>query len=119
MKHSVTLLWPPAALRPNASSPGNWRRKSDAAKRYRRDCLILARAVKLTRPAGANLRLNIEFSPPDNRRRDLDNMLASFKVGIDAVAEVMGVDDSLFALNISRTDPVKDGRVSVRVEAFD
>src|SRR3546814_6926311 len=59
------------------------------------DCLVLAKAARL-KPVDGPMALRIEFYPPDKRRRDLDNMLASFKYGIDAVAEAMGVDDSLF-----------------------
>lgn len=108
----IELPFPPSALRPNASSPGNWRRKSEAAKRYKRDCLLLTpKAI----PQGTHLA--IEFCPPDKRRRDLDNMLASFKQGIDAIAEVMGVDDYLFTLSLARGEPIKGGKVVVRISA--
>lgn len=110
------LPWPPSALRPNASSPGNWRAKSEAAKKYRGVCLMMAKSARL-RPLDGPMALRIDFHPPDNRRRDLDNMLASFKQGIDAVAETMGVDDSIFALRLSKRAPVKHGSVIVLVEA--
>lgn len=113
MTNSVTLPWPPAALRPNASSPGNWRRKFSANKHYRNDCLILCKAACL-KPDGNHL--SITFHPPDRRRRDLDNMLASAKMAIDAVAETIGVDDYLFSIGIHRAEPVKGGCVIISVE---
>src|SRR3546814_1668558 len=98
----VHLPWPPAALKPNGSH-GHWSRKSSAAKKYRADCLVLAKAARL-KPVDGPMALRIEFYPLDKRRRDLDNMLASFKYGIDAVAEAMGVDDSLFEFRLCRSE---------------
>lgn len=59
--------------------------------------------------------LHITFCPPDKRRRDLDNMLASFKQGIDAIAETMGVDDYGFGFTIIRGQPVKGGIVRITI----
>jgi crossover junction endodeoxyribonuclease RusA len=105
---TVVLPWPPSALRPNASSPGNWRRKSEAAKRYKRDCILLT-----PKSIADGTHLAITFRPPDKRRRDLDNMLASFKAGIDAIAQVMGVDDYRFSISLARGEPIKGGQVVV------
>src|SRR3546814_7576318 len=63
--------------------------------------LFRSKAARL-KPVDGPMALRIEFYPPDKRRRDLDNMLASFKYGIDAVAEAMGVDDSLFEFRLCR-----------------
>src|SRR3546814_1322668 len=68
----VHLPWPPAALKPTGSH-GHWSRKSSAAKKYRADCLVLAKAARL-KPVDGPMALRIEFYPPDKRRRDLDNM---------------------------------------------
>jgi crossover junction endodeoxyribonuclease RusA len=111
----IQLPYPPPALRPNASSPGSWRKKSEAAKRYKADCLILCRAARLHAPDATELR--IEFRPPDRRRRDLDNMLASAKWAIDAIAETIGVDDSNFALTLRKGEPTKGGMVLVEIGA--
>jgi crossover junction endodeoxyribonuclease RusA len=107
----IELPFPPSALRPNASSPGNWRRKSEAARKYKNDCVLLT-------PKGIpnGTHLAITFCPPDRRRRDLDNMLASFKQGIDAIALVMGVDDYQFSLSLVRGEPVKGGKVVVAIQ---
>lgn len=110
----IDLPFPPSALRPNAASPGSWRRKQVAAKAYKADCLILCRAG-LDRASIASAHLTLRFCPPDRRRRDLDNMLASFKQGIDAIAETIGVDDQHFGFTLGRGDPVKGGVVQVTI----
>jgi crossover junction endodeoxyribonuclease RusA len=111
----IELPWPPSALLPNAASPGAWRVKQSAAKRYRADCDILCRAG-LDKPEEIDrAHLTIRFCPPDRRRRDLDNMLASFKQGLDAISTRIGIDDYHFGLTILRGEPVKGGSVVVTI----
>ena len=114
----MELPWMPSALRPNASSPGSCRKKQGAAKSYKAECLTLLRPTWLWHWDAGNFtraHLHITFCPPDKRRRDLDNMLASFKQGIDAIAETMGVDDYGFGFTIVRGQPVKGGIVRVTI----
>ncbi len=59
---------------------------------------------------------SIEFFPPDKRRRDDDNMLASFKAGRDGVADALGVDDNKFVTSFEVCDPVEDGAVRVTIQ---
>ncbi|WP_397586786.1 hypothetical protein [Sphingobium fuliginis] len=117
---TVSLPWPPSALRPNASSPGAWRVKQTAAKRYKADCRILCIANGIEPVSLDAAHLTIRFCPPDARRRDLDNMLASFKQGIDAISESIGIDDYRFGFTIVRGAPVKGGCVHVTInEEYD
>jgi crossover junction endodeoxyribonuclease RusA len=111
----IELPWPPSALLPNAASPGAWRRKQTAAKSFRADCAIMCRAQGLSKTHLEKAHLTIRFCPPDRRRRDLDNMLASFKQGVDAVSEAIGLDDYHFGMTIMRGEPVKGGSVIVEV----
>lgn len=60
--------------------------------------------------------LCIAFRPPSKRRADLDNMLASFKYGIDAIASYTLLDDSNFSLVISKGEPIKHGAVEVEIQ---
>jgi crossover junction endodeoxyribonuclease RusA len=115
----VDLPWPPSSLRPNASSPGAWRRKQSAAKSYKADCAIVCRASGLARVNVQRAHLSMRFCPPDRRRRDLDNMLASVKQGIDAIAESIGIDDYHFGFTLVRGEPVKGGKVMIEVVAID
>jgi crossover junction endodeoxyribonuclease RusA len=110
------LPWPPKVLSPNARV--HWATKSKAAKAYRNICFLLCRQAALAVPAGRAL-LSLEFIPPDNRRRDDDNCIASFKSGRDGIAEALGIDDSNFVtqLQISAV-PVKGGAVRVRITDY-
>lgn len=59
--------------------------------------------------------LDMAFCAPDKRRRDLDNLLAMTKQGIDAIAEILGIDDSRFEYTLRRGDTVKHGAVVVTI----
>lgn len=112
----LELPWPSSKLLPNARSPGAWRIKQGAAKAYRADCDIVCRAAGLRRTGEDRAHLTLRFCPPDRRRRDLDNMLASFKQGIDAIAAAIGIDDCHFGFTLLRGEPVKGGTVRVSIE---
>ena len=68
-----------------------------------------------TRLDSDGLSLHITFVPPDRRHRDLDNLLASIKAGLDGLADVWKVDDSKWELQISKSGAV-GGWVEVRVQ---
>lgn len=57
--------------------------------------------------------VQIRFYPPDNRRRDDDNIIASFKAARDGVADALGVDDRRFRPHYFFEDPAAPGRVEV------
>jgi crossover junction endodeoxyribonuclease RusA len=107
----VVLPWPPKELSPNART--HWARKAAAAKMYRN--LAHWSTVALGAKAGASV--SVKFSPPDLRPRDLDNMLASIKSGLDGIASAIGIDDSQWSLTITKGEPVKGGLVTVEVTA--
>ena len=103
----ITLPWPPSCLSPNSRTDRRASAKSRA--KYRNDAMILARVAK----ADYHPNLVIEFRPPDRRKRDLDNMLASIKAGLDGIAQGVGVDDSEWALTIRKGEPVVGGAVLI------
>lgn len=109
----ATFPWPPRELSPNAR--GHWSKKAKAAKAYRLVCFYLAKEAGMAAPADGPVNLRIEFVPPDRRPRDLDNMLASIKSGLDGLAEAIGVNDKRFTLTLSVSDQV-GGMVKVGIE---
>lgn len=114
---TITLPWPPPKLNPNARV--HWSKRAKATKRYKLDsgwaCKAAgARPLPITRAAIA-----VTFHPPDAQRRDLDNMLAAIKAGLDAVSAAIGVDDSHFHLTLSRGAPRAGGEVIVHVTDAD
>lgn len=110
---TVTLPWPPSALSPNAR--GHWSIKARHAKKYRADSRVLCMAVGLRNVASEALSLRVTFQPPDRRARDLDNLLASIKAGLDGIADATGVDDSRWTLSLEKGEPVKGGAVSIHI----
>lgn len=115
----VVLPWPPRGLSPNARQ--HWAALAKAKKSYRARCALQARAqglVRVSDGAHAHALIALTFSPPDRRARDLDNVLASLKSGLDGLVDVLGVDDARWALSIQWGAPVKGGAVRVVVEVM-
>ena len=105
----ISLPWPPAKLSPNART--HWASKAKAFRQYKFQCAMLL-SMHRDSIKGRDA-YNLRFCPPDARRRDLDNMLSSFKAGIDALAEVSGIDDSNFSFALAKGEPVKGGEIQV------
>lgn len=108
MGSSVLLPWPPKELMPNRKKQHRYTR--DIRKKYKEACWALAREARFRAE-----HLDITFHPPCGRRRDLDNLLAAMKAGLDGLALAMGVDDSEFTFTIRKGDPKRpDGCVVVK-----
>ena len=115
MALKIALPWPPKELSPN--SRGHWAKKAKEAKKYRevaRIAVLEIREVALIdvlenwiRANGAGITLEITFYPPDRRRRDLDNLIASMKPALDGIADALGVDDSRFKLICSMGEELR------------
>ena len=109
--YMIRLPWPPTCLSPNA-------RKDRRANTKTRNGYKTA-AFYATKEVGAQVaedaHLAVQFYPPDNRRRDLDNMLATIKAGLDGIALAAGVDDYGWSLSIQRGPKVEGGAVLIHV----
>lgn len=122
----ITLPWPPSKLSRNGSQ-GDYRGKARFARQYRSDCLLSTlsqippdkrRYESVTNNVTRNahyIMLEIYYCPPDRRRRDLDNLLSMTKQGIDAIAEVLGVDDSRFEYTLRWGEVCPGGKVEIWV----
>jgi crossover junction endodeoxyribonuclease RusA len=111
---TLEIPWPPPELSPNARL--HWRAHSKAKKLYKDLCAW--QLLGQPRPNvdhNSRIPITITLSPPDNRRRDRDNMQAALKYGLDCIAYRMGVDDNRFDPSYRFADPVKGGRVKVEV----
>lgn len=94
MKHDIRLLWPPWQASPNARlHPA---RRAGPLRKYREACWAATLEAALRAPTVGRIPLQIMLYPPDRRRRDVDNMLAALKHGLDGVAQAMRCDDSRF-----------------------
>jgi crossover junction endodeoxyribonuclease RusA len=104
----VKLPLPPPALSPNARL--HWRDRAKAAATYRQECRILALQARrdmearlgMVFPLTPPVRAVLTFFLPTRQRRDPDNLLASFKAGLDGCVDA-GVlaDDNAWALDLS------------------
>jgi crossover junction endodeoxyribonuclease RusA len=108
----LVFAWPPSILSPNNRS--HWSIKAKAAKAYRADCWAITKEAKVILPDSEKLALWVDFYPPDKRRRDDDNMIASFKSGRDGIAEALGIDDKRFRMFPYVQDEI-GGMVKVRI----
>lgn len=100
----VTLPWPPSDLSPNTRQ--HYMALARARKAYRAACWAQAKAQGLGKLTAARLHIDVEFVPPTRRGFDLDNLLARIKSGMDAIADVTGVDDKHWTLAIRRADTI-------------
>ena len=111
----VDLPWPPVALWPNRRV--HWNAKAREASNYRHAAFysVNPKDAKAFR-ATETIPVSVTFCPPDKRRRDLDNMLAAIKAGLDGIALALDVDDAAFAPTLHRGPVTKRGAVIVEIE---
>lgn len=116
MTSRAYLPWPPRILWPNARVHHMVLYR--AKKEYGERCAWYCLACKTKELHGAErVNARITFHPPDRRRRDMDNMLAAIKAGIDAVAEHVMVDDSKWTMTLAVGEPKINGGVEILLEA--
>jgi crossover junction endodeoxyribonuclease RusA len=115
---TLTLPWPPSGLSPNARH-GHWAQLAHLKRRFRTACSYTARTQGAARLDTDRLAVHLRFFPPDRRRRDLDNCIASMKAGLDGLADVLGVDDSRWRLSAEiPVDGAIGGFVKVEVSPW-
>ena len=110
----IELPWPARDMWPNARA----HRLAVAPIRaaYRRTAWALCReamGLAWCPPKGKALHLTVTFCAPDKRKRDIDNMLAAIKSGLDGVADATGCDDSLWGLTLQRGPVALGGAVRI------
>ncbi|QIL72912.1 endodeoxyribonuclease RusA [Diaphorobacter sp. HDW4B] len=109
---TLTLPWPPKELSPNARL--HWAQLAKAKKAYRAACGWTAKEQGARRIEAGKLNLSLVFYPPSRRAFDIDNCLARMKSGLDGLADVLGVDDKHWTLQIARSSEI-GGFVRVEV----
>ena len=109
----IELPWPPKQLSPNARL--HWRAVHKAKSAYKLECVTLLRPLMPPRVSDGRLPITVTICPPDNRKRDRDNIQASLKYALDCVAKWLGVDDYLFDPSYTFGEPVKGGRISILI----
>lgn len=110
----VELPWPPRALWPNARN--HWSAMARAKRSYKAAAWALAAEARQPMPQ-ARLRVHMAFCPPDKIRRDMDNLIAAMKAGLDGISQAIGVDDHLWVLSAEIGPVEKPGVVRITIEA--
>jgi crossover junction endodeoxyribonuclease RusA len=117
----IILPWPDSALLPNRRNGRGWQvtqaakvvAKFDAAHATRLALNFSPERIEPTMPA----EVTIFFYPPDKRARDIDGMLSSLKPSLDAIAEVLGINDKMFApFHLYPCEAIKGGQVTIIIE---
>jgi crossover junction endodeoxyribonuclease RusA len=108
----ITLPWPCRDCSPN--SRGHWRKLHAARKRRKNDAFLLS--CGMPKLPNTKHKLTIEFYPPNRRRYDLDNLLASLKGDLDGLCARLGIDDhNLNPITISLCEPTQGGSVRIMI----
>ena len=107
------LPWPDKKLNPNNMT--HRLHKAKAVKEYRHVCGWETKRMMPIPIAGPKPHIHFEFYPPDRRRRDSDNCLASIKAGIDGISDALGIDDSKFVISFEMADePFNRVKVTIK-----
>lgn len=118
-KVEVKLEWPDASLMPNRKNGRHWAGTQQAKVRARQDGFFAAKASLRGSMfvSDGRVPLKVTFVSPDNRNRDLDNLLSSLKHGLDGIAQALGINDAAFRpITIDATvDQFKRGFVLVEI----
>jgi len=110
----LEIQFPPKELFPNRKNGRHWGATQKIKKAYFDECYYLAKMGEKPK-IKALIPLVITFYPPDKRLRDIDNMLAATKNGLDGVALAWGVDDRIFRpLILDDGDVIKGGKIILR-----
>jgi len=110
----IELPWPAKPLSPNTRQ--HWSVRSKSVKSARVGAFYTVRSACKTTQPWERVSVSMTFCPPDKRRRDRDNLIASMKAATDGIADALGVDDSKFEITYSISSPIKGGAVIVTLE---
>ena len=106
----------------SANSRLHWRRRAALVKAQKRAAYALALEAgwhKVSVPDGADIRVSLTFCPPSRGVvPDLDNALTAQKGALDALADVLGVDDRRFKIRMEMGERCALGAVIVLVEVI-
>lgn len=95
---TIKLPWVDSRLMPNRKNGRHWGGSQDAKVRARQDghMSTLAALGRNKMLLSKTVGVRITYAAPDNRHRDLDNLLAASKASLDGIAKALGVDDKCF-----------------------
>lgn len=109
---TVELPWPDSRLSPNARV--HRMQKAQAAREARETAGWLTINARQKGIGDAAMECVRHFYPPDNRRRDIDNLGAMCKSYQDGIFDRLPIDDSQVVRVVNEMkDKCKDGKVVI------
>ena len=103
----IILPWYPRELKVNGNKH-HWGAIKKAKDAYKLDAKIACMQYNGTQLPKQNTHIEIIFHPA-RRGSDLDNNLASIKIGLDVIAKTLGIDDKYFRpITLDFGEPDKD-----------
>ena len=109
----ITLPWPPTVNNYYTVARGR-KILSTKGRAYKKEAIRWLWEQTVSKGCDGVYSVMIHVRPPDNRKRDIDNLL---KPLLDSLVEYGAIpDDSMiFDLRIQRFDPIKGGKVEMTV----
>lgn len=116
MNTTIVLPWPDAALFPNRSNGKHWSTRQPAKEAARVSAFVQAMGHDAGDPK-VDHGVTIIVAPPDNRKRDVDGIVAALKPSLDGIAEALKIDDYHFnPIEIRLVDRVEHGSVTIVID---
>ena len=114
MKQRLVIDFPDKGLNPN--NIGHWSKTYKLRNKAKQNVKLLCLAQKIKPLKSERAGLVVTFHAPDNRRRDKDNMISSFKAAQDAISQHIKVDDAKFDIDYEIGEPSRnDGCVVIEI----
>ena len=119
MQLTIELPFPAKELFPNFKRSNQWYKYS----RHIKTAKLTAWGLTLEQMNGKpkvegwqSVKAEVIITPPDNRRRDADNLIGACKAFQDGIAQAVGVDDYHWVNGYQFKEPEKPGYVEFRLE---
>lgn len=107
--------FPSKDLSPNARV--HWSKLAKAKKKAKADTFWLAKESGLGKIEADEIRISLTFYPPTRARYDDDGLISRCKAHLDAISDVVGVDDRHFRIKAIQRGPVeKNGMLKIGLE---
>ena len=87
----MQLPWPDPILNPNVHTP--WAAKNKPRQIQREACYYLAKNTGVELDPAKRYEVRLTFCPPSHAPRDMDNLVAALKSGLDGMCRALGIDD--------------------------
>jgi crossover junction endodeoxyribonuclease RusA len=113
---TITLPWPDPRLSPNARS--HWAVVANCKANQRAEAKALtleALGGETFDPRPYEIKVELIFLRPQNRKYDKDNLQARMKAALDGIADALQVNDNRFDPRTRIGEVVKGGQVVVRI----